>query len=76
MQETMMVGLRLMQEGVAEQRFVQRFGVSMLDVFAEPIERLTRQGLLEWVSIQGQSRLRLTRRAWLIGNRVFAEFVG
>jgi oxygen-independent coproporphyrinogen-3 oxidase len=76
MQETMMVGLRLMQEGVSEQRFAQRFGISLMDAFGEQIERLIHQDLLEWVSTEGQRRVRLTRRAWLIGNRVFAEFVG
>lgn len=75
MQETMMVGLRLIQDGVSERGFEQRFGVPLMMAFGEPIERLTRQGLLEWAGAIEDRHLRLTPRAWLIANRVFAEFV-
>jgi oxygen-independent coproporphyrinogen-3 oxidase len=73
MQETMMVGLRLTQEGVPDRVFENRFGKSIQAVFPEPVERLCRQGLLEWTE---DKRLRLTTRGRLLGNRVFREFVG
>lgn len=72
MQETMMVGLRLVDLGVSNAAFSERFGRRLSDVFGEQIPRLIGQGLLEW---QGD-HLRLTRRGRLLGNRVFMEFVG
>jgi oxygen-independent coproporphyrinogen-3 oxidase len=71
MGETMMLGLRLVQEGVTFERFHQRHGRSMLDVFGAEIERLERLGLLERMS----DRVRLTRTARLVGNQVFAAFL-
>lgn len=71
MEETMMVGLRLTQEGVSRAAFVERFGVPVEAVFGAKIARLTRLGLLE----AGET-LRLTRRGRLVGNQVFMEFVG
>lgn len=72
MQETMMVGLRLVERGVDDAEFTQRFGLSLREAFLEPIQRLVGQGLLEWVN----GRLRLTPHGRLLGNRVFMEFVG
>jgi oxygen-independent coproporphyrinogen-3 oxidase len=71
MQETMMVGLRLLEEGVWLAGFQQRFGVSIQQVFGREINALENQGLLD-VS----DRVRLTPRGILLGNVVFREFVG
>jgi oxygen-independent coproporphyrinogen-3 oxidase len=71
MGETMMLGLRLVREGVAFERFEQRHGRPMLDVFGGEIQRLERQGLLEMLP----DRVRLTRDARLVGNQVFAAFL-
>lgn len=71
MGETMMMGLRLVREGVADAGFRQRFGVGIREAFPERIEMLLRQGLLEWAG----AALRLTDRGVLLGNRVFREFV-
>jgi oxygen-independent coproporphyrinogen III oxidase len=49
MQETMMLGLRLTQEGVSAQDFHQRFGREMMEVFGREINELVGLGLLEWV---------------------------
>lgn len=75
MQETMLVGLRLTQEGVSESGFEQRFGQALTDVFDKEVAKLTGEGLLEWAG-EGDRRLRLTRRGRLLGNRVFMQFVG
>ncbi len=87
MQETMMLGLRLMREGVSAQTFADRFQVPMMDVFGKEINELVRLGLLEWVdsslapcpSPTGRGdgvRVRLTPRGRLLGNQVFLRFVG
>ncbi len=73
MQETMMVGLRLTQEGVAEAAFQKRFGQPPREVFGKEIDRLVGLGLLECTE---DRHLRLPRRGRLLGNRVFMEFVG
>lgn len=74
MQETMMVGLRLTQEGVSSVAFAARFGRSLESVFGKEIERLLKAGLLEWCGEAG-SVLRLTPRGRMLGNQVFMQFV-
>ena len=71
MGETMMLGLRLVREGVTFERFQQRHGQPMLAVFNAEIERLERLGLLDVLP----DRVRLTRPARLVGNQVFAAFL-
>ncbi len=72
MQETLMLGLRLTQEGVSNTAFHNRFGMGILEAFPREISELTELGLLEW---HEQDTLRLTPRARLIGNQVFMRFV-
>jgi oxygen-independent coproporphyrinogen-3 oxidase len=77
MSETMMMGLRLLQGGVSDDRFEQRFGVSVEDIYHDEIEAAVAEGLLERIATPGgKIRLRLTRRGHLLGNRVFLRFVG
>lgn len=71
MQETMFMGLRLLEEGVSVERFVERFGKSPYTVFSEELEHLQRLGLIQCLP----SRIRLSARGVFFGNRVFAEFV-
>lgn len=70
MGEVMMLGLRLLKEGVDDVRFRERFGVPLTDAFGPQIEDLVRRGLLEELP----ARVRLTKAGRLLGNRVFAEF--
>lgn len=70
MDETMMLGLRLVS-GIAWSAFKKRFGCDLRDVYAEPIARLQESGLL----ILDHTGIRLAPTAYLIGNRVFAEFL-
>lgn len=72
--EMMMMGLRLVTEGVSERVFYERFGQSLFDVFKPQIERMVRLGLLEWQDKNG-GRLRLSQKGYLLGNQVFVEFV-
>ena len=76
MQETLMLGLRLTEEGVSERRFQARFGEAMQDVFAAEIAELTGLGLLEWAMSWAGRCLRLTPHGRLLGNQVFMRFVG
>ncbi len=71
MRETMMMGLRLTQEGVADATFRQRFHTSLRKAFGKEIDSLVTVGLLEW----SQEAIRLTRRGRLLGNQVFMAFV-
>jgi oxygen-independent coproporphyrinogen-3 oxidase len=73
--ETMMMGLRLTQEGVSERKFSLRFGQSLEEGFKLQIERLEDLGLLEWASYAGERVLRLTSKGRLLGNQVFMEFI-
>lgn len=72
MQETMMLGLRLVQEGVSDADFRARFGMGISDAFPREVADLLRLNLLEWQN----GALRLTPRARLLGNQVFIRFVG
>jgi putative oxygen-independent coproporphyrinogen III oxidase len=72
--ETMMMGLRLVQEGVPADLFFRRFNRSLEDVFEDQINELIRMGLLEWATGMEKS-LRLTPRGRLLGNQVFMRFI-
>jgi oxygen-independent coproporphyrinogen-3 oxidase len=71
MQETMMMGLRLLETGVSRQRFGSRFGEEMEEVFAEEIAQSVKDDLLVWDG----DILKLTMRGRLLGNQVFVQFV-
>lgn len=74
MQDAMMLGLRLVRDGVCAEVFKARYGRSMKEVFGKEIDQLGNQGLIEWVG-ETKKRLRLTHRGILLANRVFREFV-
>jgi oxygen-independent coproporphyrinogen III oxidase len=71
MGETLMLGLRLIEEGVERVRFTDRFGVDLDQVYGVAIKQLITQDLLE----SDEERIRLTPKGRLLGNRVFAEFL-
>ena len=70
MGETMMLGLRLV-EGIRRAGFESRFGVKLADTYPEALKELERQGLIQVDEVG----VRLTRRGWLLGNRVFSAFL-
>jgi oxygen-independent coproporphyrinogen III oxidase len=72
--ETMMMGLRLVQEGVSRKDFLDRFGESLLERFGRQIDRLFNLGLVEWGG-RDMDILRLTKKGRLLGNQVFVEFI-
>jgi len=71
MRETLLMGLRLLEEGIPSGRFRSRFGLTPQEAFPEEVGRWQAEGLLE---LQ-EDRLRLTRRGWLLSNQVFVDLV-
>jgi oxygen-independent coproporphyrinogen-3 oxidase len=75
MQETMMLGLRLTEEGLSEVEFARRYREDMRVIFGPELAKLENEGLLETLN-DDRKTIRLTRRGRLLGNRVFMSFVG
>jgi len=75
MQEFMMLGLRLTEDGVSCAEFSNRFGYPLEELFHRQLTLLFHQGLLERHPVDAD-RLRLTSTGIRFGNRVFAAFVG
>ncbi|MBX3000664.1 MAG: radical SAM family heme chaperone HemW [Caldilineaceae bacterium] len=71
MGETMMLGLRLVEEGVALARFRRRYAADLRQIYAEQIQRFTALGLM---TVDAQ-RVRLTARGVMVGNQIFAAFL-
>lgn len=67
--EAIMLGLRLVRDGINRRQFEQRFGVDIVALRQQPIERLARLGLLE----VSEECVRLTPASYFISNRVIAE---
>jgi len=72
MGETMMLGLRLLGEGVTFVRFQARFGLDLRVQYAGALEELAELGLLQTTA----ERVVLSRRGRLLGNQVFLRFLG
>ncbi len=71
MAETMMLGLRLLREGVSEAAFAARHNVRLRDVYGREIAALQELDLLKW---DGE-RLKLTPRGLLLANDVAERFL-
>jgi len=72
--ETMMLGLRLLVDGVSMADTLARHGVDPRERFAAEIARFVAIGMLEWRG-DGQERLRLTVAGALLANDVCAAFL-
>lgn len=73
--ETLMMGLRLIDEGVSNQTFESRFGDGIEDHFEKEIRYLQDAGLVYWSKNGGDQRLCLTQKGVLLGNQVFLQFI-
>lgn len=71
MGETMMLGLRLVCEGVPLAHFRALHGVDLREVYGRELDELTAQDLLR---VDGE-RVRVTPRGLMVGNQVFAAFL-
>lgn len=71
MAETMMLGLRLPEEGVSATAFARRHGRQLTDVYGPELEELAHLGIITW---DGE-RVRLTARGILVANEAAARFL-
>ncbi len=71
MAETVILGLRLVKEGVNFERFRSRFGLDLREIYRSQIEELVEMGLL----VENEQGIRLSSRGRLLGNEVFQRFV-
>ncbi|MDP9366744.1 MAG: radical SAM family heme chaperone HemW [Chloroflexota bacterium] len=71
MGETMMLGLRLLQQGVDEGAFAARHGVELRERYGRIIEELVGFGLMERTG----DGVRLTPRGLMVANDVCARFL-
>lgn len=71
MGETMMLGLRLLQEGVSDAAFRDRHGVGLTERYGPILDELTEAGLIEWDGVS----VRLTARGLLLANDVCSRFL-
>jgi coproporphyrinogen III oxidase-like Fe-S oxidoreductase len=74
MTEAVMMGLRLLREGVNVGGFSRRYEVKFESHYAEAIKRGMERGLLEWLDAKGGKRLRLTREGRFIANEAILPF--
>jgi oxygen-independent coproporphyrinogen III oxidase len=74
-QEFMMMGLRLVDEGIAEEEFKARFARDLNEVYGKEITFLVENGLLERLIQSGRHVIRLTTRGRMLGNQVFMQFM-
>ena len=69
--ETIMMGLRLTEEGINRARFRQRFGRDIIEMFPDATQKLRAAGLL----VATKGKLRLSEPGRLLSNLVIREFV-
>lgn len=71
MGETMMLGLRLLRDGVSAADFERRHGMSLDSRYGELIERFTDMGLL----VRDGGRVQLSPSGAMVSNSILAEFL-
>ena len=69
--ETMMLGLRLLHEGIEQARFAQRYGAPITHFFADALTEAEAKGL---IAINAQ-RICLTQRGRFLSNQVMKLFL-
>ena len=74
MKDFMWLGLRLVNEGVSENRFHQSYGYSMRKIFEAEISTLLDLGLVRWSKEKGGTLI-LSKRGVMLANQVFMQFV-
>ena len=72
MQDVMMLGLRMLHEGITEERFRERFGEEMRKVFHRELRHLERKDLVRRAP---DGRLLLDPDKVMVANQAFIEFV-
>jgi coproporphyrinogen III oxidase-like Fe-S oxidoreductase len=74
MKDFMWLGLRLVNEGVSEDRFHKTYGCSMRAIFDAEISRLLDLGLVRWSEERGGTLI-LSKRGVMLANQVFMAFI-
>jgi oxygen-independent coproporphyrinogen III oxidase len=69
--ETIMMGLRMTEEGIDRTTFRQRFDIDFVELFPEGVEKFRTIGLLD----VDDERVHLTESGRLLSNAVIREFV-
>lgn len=69
--ETLIMGLRLTQEGINRDAFIRRFGVDLVDFHRPVIEKYASYGLL----YVDPEIVRITQQGRLLSNMIFRELV-
>jgi oxygen-independent coproporphyrinogen III oxidase len=75
MVEHMLLGLRLVREGVAAAEFQARFGASLEENYASAVAYSLQRGLAEWIDSPAGPRFRLTERGRFVANQVILQFM-
>lgn len=71
MTETMILGLRLLAEGVSAEAFARRHGRALEEVYGRELRTLAEDGFVEWDG----ARVRVSRDRWLLVNEIALWFV-
>jgi hypothetical protein len=75
MAEHMLLGLRLIREGVGATAFEARFGISLMERYPQAITYGLERGLTEWLAAPDGPHLRLTREGRFLANRAMLPFM-
>jgi len=73
MRDEMMLGFRLLKDGVQVNRFNKKFGILPENIFQKELKKLLDNGLIRH-EIEPDKYL-LTKRGMMVANQVFLEFV-
>lgn len=74
MSEFMFLGLRMMR-GVSAHEFMDRFQISIEEIYGEPLQKFCREGFMEKVLTKGDYFYRLTKEGINVSNSLFVEFI-
>jgi oxygen-independent coproporphyrinogen-3 oxidase len=75
MAEHLLLGLRLVREGVSAAGFAARFDRSLADCYPEAIEDGLQRHLLEWLETPDGPHLRLTGQGRFLANQAILPFI-
>jgi oxygen-independent coproporphyrinogen-3 oxidase len=75
MAEHMLLGLRLVREGVGAAEFETRFNIPLEEQYNQAITYGLERDLLEWIGTPRDLRLRLTRSGRFLANQVMVQFM-
>ena len=76
MTEHMLLGLRLVREGISAMKFKDQFGISLPEKYPEAIAFGLERGLTEWIeTFTDDPHLRLTWQGRFLANQVILQFM-